>query len=641
MAAPATQTRPYRDFLTPSLHRRFTDASGYTIALCYFIALWMGEWNNFLDIWSWFPIGPAGIRTLLLFIPALAIYILRVAQWHVGQRNTENPFNSFKKYFFRKSTFSTIAFYTISAWFYSEVYVWTRSSRAQLQYTDNGKHYDRIKLNERPLYFRFMFIALAIAQATVHLWKDYDKINVPGLKPKKERKEESPATESAARSVKLSRELVQKVIPVGAQIGIVVSVTLLAGTAVYFAVLRNYIWDWHYGFAKRLVSLSRTSKPTGLVPYLPLVGMFLVQGTLLTTLWEFANKTFDLYVSQEPLKKDNPITNDSKDPNGSLLNGLKSKKDDVKAIAFWELALITENFLDRRTTIYGELDRKKAPTYLQVTEICLAELRFIIRRISAVIDPNYVGEEVDSKKTVPTPISLIPQISQPIKEGQIKGPRQAPVTPFEQIEYVASNIARSHSSSQNAQNAQMRQVLKKGQEKAAQGAKEIESAWTVWSNKLTSSVFGWPFRVYMRRIAIMVVTGAPYSRISLISNAVTALTNLTVHSLTEDTWGQFQNQVPDIVRVFTAAIHKIDEYVATLQVHWSDVDSLSRPESERKKIPEVEEVREVLREGLERILGAFNEYLRNLGMSVKDLSEAKKAIVRQTQTQPEVEQVRR
>lgn len=58
--------------------------------------------------------------------------------------------------------------------------------------------------------------------------------------------------------------------------------------------------------------------------------MFITEGTLLVVLWEFVNKTFDVYIAQEPLKNDLPITNDSTDPNGSLLNGLKSKKDTVR-----------------------------------------------------------------------------------------------------------------------------------------------------------------------------------------------------------------------------------------------------------------------------------------------------------------------
>jgi nucleoporin NDC1 len=38
--------RPYRDFLTPALHRRFTKASRYTLLICYLIACFMGEWDN-------------------------------------------------------------------------------------------------------------------------------------------------------------------------------------------------------------------------------------------------------------------------------------------------------------------------------------------------------------------------------------------------------------------------------------------------------------------------------------------------------------------------------------------------------------------------------------------------------------------
>lgn len=46
LAQLGTQVRPYRDYLTPALHRRFNRASKYTLLLCYAIACWMGEWAN-------------------------------------------------------------------------------------------------------------------------------------------------------------------------------------------------------------------------------------------------------------------------------------------------------------------------------------------------------------------------------------------------------------------------------------------------------------------------------------------------------------------------------------------------------------------------------------------------------------------
>ena len=51
---------------------------------------------------------------------------------------------------------------------------------------------------------------------------------------------------------------------------------------------------------------------------------------MLLCIWEFSNAVFSAYVAQEPLKKDQPLTNDSRDPNGSLLNGLRSKKEIAK-----------------------------------------------------------------------------------------------------------------------------------------------------------------------------------------------------------------------------------------------------------------------------------------------------------------------
>lgn len=48
------------------------------------------------------------------------------------------------------------------------------------------------------------------------------------------------------------------------------------------------------------------------------------------TLWDTCNTAFTLKMGEEPLKNERPLTNDAQDPNGSLLNGLKSKKEIVR-----------------------------------------------------------------------------------------------------------------------------------------------------------------------------------------------------------------------------------------------------------------------------------------------------------------------
>src|SRR5215469_8747942 len=78
--AKAPRARPYRDFLTPVLHQRFTSAFVLAIGVCYIESVLLGDWSD--PLWSWFPLGFAGIRTLLLCVPLLAVFLLRVQRNH-------------------------------------------------------------------------------------------------------------------------------------------------------------------------------------------------------------------------------------------------------------------------------------------------------------------------------------------------------------------------------------------------------------------------------------------------------------------------------------------------------------------------------------------------------------------------------
>lgn len=52
--------------------------------------------------------------------------------------------------------------------------------------------------------------------------------------------------------------------------------------------------------------------------------------TMLMFLWLAGNKMFSLFLVRAPVKNGNPLTSESKDPNGSLLVGLRSKKLPIK-----------------------------------------------------------------------------------------------------------------------------------------------------------------------------------------------------------------------------------------------------------------------------------------------------------------------
>jgi nucleoporin NDC1 len=247
----------------------------------------------------------------------------------VGRRQTPTQVATFSKYFFRLSTLTTLIAYSFSAMIFVETYIWSRSPKARLNFIEAGRMHERFRLNERPLYLRQLFYVLAAAQSAVHLWKDYDRIDVPAMKPKKER-EDATATTLTRRAPKPRQVLMKSLKGIAtSSIGLALAV-VFGGAILYFAATRNLVWTYYYSLGRYLWSLSKTSTPTGLAPFIPLCTMFLTEGALLVAIWEFVNKTFDVYIAQEPLKNDLPITNDSKDPNGTLLNGLKSKKDAVQ-----------------------------------------------------------------------------------------------------------------------------------------------------------------------------------------------------------------------------------------------------------------------------------------------------------------------
>ncbi|KAI8934382.1 hypothetical protein NX059_009118 [Plenodomus lindquistii] len=622
LAPLGAQVRPYKDYLTPALHQRFTHASGYTLFLCYLIAAWQGEVKNLY--WMFTPFGYTGLRTLILFIPALTIYVLRVAQWHVGTRHTVNPAATVYKYLFRSATIFTPAFYVFSSWIFVEAYLWSRAPGHKLGTTELGREYERIKLNERRVYLHWAFFVLALAQAGVHLWKDYDKIDIPALKP------DNAAAAATKKSPKPYMVLFRGFPSIAAKAASLAGASWVAASASYFLVVRRPLWAIWYPIARNLWSLAKTSKPTGLSPYAPLVIQIITEGFLLVLMWEVVNKAFDLYIAQEPLKNDKPITDDSKDPNGTLLNGLKSKKDAVKAIAFWELALITSSFPTRRSTIYSEVERKKGETFQQITSICLSEIKLLIERLNMATDPNYIPTPPPTTSSTTTPtIALVPQISQPLRDDKsVTTVPPAPTDSWSHLSTATTGIVKAHSSPTNSRDALARDALQKGLIKAKQGKQHATTFLSSAYSALVASPLGTFFHTPLHRTLNVVVLGAPYSRASMLCNAITALTNLTTYSMAEDKLGRYQNCVADIIRTFTKALLALEGYVDMLGTSFESISGGGGGGGGEEGMQSVLLVREALRVGLGRIVDVFEVYLDRLGVSRVEIGEVRKALGR-------------
>ena len=199
--------------------------------------------------------------------------------------------------------------------------MWSAPASADLGWISEGKTWERRKLNEAPIYFRSFFITLAALQSAIHLFFDYDEVSLPISKNKTEPASEQPLS-PAHPLTKVTILLLAR----AQRIVLCAAFTTLSGPILYSITIRKSAWRLSIYFAKVLSDVQDSPRPYIFSYRGDHLLQSFVAGLLLLILWETSSISFGAYVAQEPLKIGVPFTSEAKDPNGALLNGLKSKK---------------------------------------------------------------------------------------------------------------------------------------------------------------------------------------------------------------------------------------------------------------------------------------------------------------------------
>jgi len=139
---------------------------------------------------------------------------------------------------------------------------------------------------------------------------------------------------------------------------------------------------------------------------------------------------------------------------------------------------------------------------------------------------------------------------------------------------------------------------------------------------------GKPFRQQYRRKMAAVVLGQPFGDVGIIVDAVDSLTRFAVCSLSEDKYGNVQRDVKLIIRTFTTAVTKLEQFTKSAAFHWTDVES-------RRESPEVDTILAALKGGLEELVTAFGDYSEDLRLSQSEMRMAREAAAA-TRPQPEM-----
>jgi nucleoporin NDC1 len=193
-------------------------------------------------------------------------------------------------------------------------------SDSYLKLVNPGSHNERAHLNEEGIFFRSLFPVMALVQTSYHLYRDIDRLSLPSDKAAVK---ETKSIVEIAKSE--NKKDLKNNLPVLALIKTLVAAIL--GATAYLAIYRQILWNFALNILRNFYffprnSSSRRSLPHGL---LSVWISFLVAGFLLTLVWDFTNLVFSEYMAEQPMKKGQPITASSKDPNGSLLSGLQAK----------------------------------------------------------------------------------------------------------------------------------------------------------------------------------------------------------------------------------------------------------------------------------------------------------------------------
>lgn len=215
--------------------------------------------------------------------------------------------------------------YIFSGWLFSQVYLWSYSADSSLDWITYYSG-DRARLNERPLFFTYHFIIFGATQALIHLVNDNDRLSLGVAKPR-----DGGKTQDGKYAASQFKRFMDEIPVMLISAGTLSLAAVVLSIFIYPLFLRGLVWRSAMVFLRPFYNLPKTNI---LPSSLPFNWWLLVQcffaSFLLSVLWLAGNIAFSIFLVREPLKNGKPLTSESKDPNGSLLNGLKSKKLSIR-----------------------------------------------------------------------------------------------------------------------------------------------------------------------------------------------------------------------------------------------------------------------------------------------------------------------
>lgn len=547
-----------------------------------------------------FSLFRLSVGSVIYLMCSLFIFSLQIATLEVGQQTRVSTWATISRNLFSSDAVKAIFGYAISAFWFSEAYVWSSSD---LGWVTRGGHAASDTLNERGIFLQAYVLILAIVSALTHFYCNRSSLRIPVS-----RLPSSTSNELASQSthpLEPRWSQVKKAMGPAAGRSLVAVLIIIPSGIIYLACLRSFLYSIHLFFAKLWFNISRTNAhATGFEDMVDITRYLCrcsVAGVLLLFLWDMSSNLFLIYFSQEPTKMGLPLSASSKDPNGTLLTGLSSKKPVVQTFAFWELAIIAQKHKDRRKAIFEDIERPSGPMWAQMLQNGLHVLQGIDLRINGPPPSPPLDNSQRQIKLLP---SIVPELS----HDSINPPRPKPSWMRQGVKEVLGDLGHSD-------DAWYHEVVEENLSTALNHVKPsgVVEVMTEKIRQLLPSTVTSLFTITNSEKINATVLGSPAGNAALIVDVIESTTKMLVASLTEDTFGKATPTVPDAVRTFTKTLNTVESFVNAIKPGAGD------------GIEEVEIIVERLRAGLRELLAAFQVYLVDAGLGITELNQATRA----------------
>jgi nucleoporin NDC1 len=599
--AAQAKPRPYKKFWNSAFHSRFVHTFFFALFICWdqavalaprygtsLMILFLPALTQVDLFWCWFPIGPAGVRAVLYLISILFVFLLQVSTLTEGAPTLLAPIQKLRRALLSWSTFQIILFYVCSASWFTEVYIWSGGNK-NLAWVIKGDRTTHDTLNEQPIWLRAFFMQLGFAQGVKHIYGSLSTLRLPvadAPSPQAKDQRTHPASDIYTTFREAGVGMLSRSIISSAAVSVI-------GPFFYTQLLRQPLWKLHLAFAKPWFNLSRShARAEGLPPIFGTLPTTIFVGFWLCLAWEFSALSLLVYFRNPPVKNDQPWTSSGKDPNGSLLSGMKAKRGLLKTFAFWELVIIAQNHPERRKLIFADIERPIGPVWSQM----LVQTLKVLQAIDDRIQPPTQSPTTATQQ----PVESLPKI---LKESSDL------VRTQEQKAIIAPGGPRGGSARQRIMDIADDKFRQLGSHPETIRIPEMPNPAALGQG--AKGYFSWLFKTTSAAKINAIVLNSPNSDAAIIVDAIESTTRMLTCSLQDDAFGRAMSGVPDAVKQFTMTIELIEGLL-----HQSPPDG---------DISEVRIVLNRLRQGLSELLSAFQMFLSDTGLGIADLNRARKA----------------